>query len=227
MYDPNFSYAHYQYFEEPQKSHRSELEILMENFNASQTYSYPNYLQNYQSPYFEEPQETYNFNQTFPQPNSSYNYQTQYFEESPNPYKSDLEILMEDFNESCRMIERFGETQKETLTYFQDSEESQDFNFETSMEDSDEIITNSRLESMIEHFVETQTIQNEEARKQSLQNNETLSQLTIMVESLASHTISLETQISQLKQNHLGPLPEKDVDVETTIMKKLFGNLES
>ena len=165
MYNPNFSYAHYQYYEEPQESHRSNLEILMENFNASQTYSYPNYLQNYQSPYFEEPQETYNFNQTFPQPNSSYNYHAQYFEESPKPYKSDLEILMEDFNESCRMIQRFGETQKETLTYFQDSEESQDFNFETSIEDSDEMIINSRLESMIEHFIEAQTIQNEEARK--------------------------------------------------------------
>ena len=174
MNNPNFSYAHYQYYEEPQESHRSNLEILMENFNASQTYSYPNYLQNYQSPYFEEPQEIYNFNQNFPQPNSSYNYQTQYFEESPEPYKSDLEILMEDFNESCRMIQHFGETQNETLTYFQDSEESQDFNFETSMEDSDEMITNSRLESMIEHFVETQIVQNEEVRKQSLQNNETL-----------------------------------------------------
>src|ERR1051325_9046885 len=141
---------------------------------------------------------------------------------------------MENFNETSRMIERFGETQNETLTYFQDSEESQDFNFETSIEDSDEMITNSRLESMIEHFVEAQIIQNEaqiiqneEARKQSLQNNETLSQLIIMVESIASHTICLETQISQLEQNLLGPLPEEDVDVETTIMEKLFGNLES
>src|ERR1051325_6832676 len=191
MYNPNFSYAHYQYYEEPQESHRSNLEILMENFNASQTYSYPNYLQNYQSPYFEEPQETYNFNQNFPQPNSSYNYHTQYFEESPEPYKSDLEILMEDLYESCRMISRFGETQNETLTYLQDSEESQDFNFKTSIEDSDEMIINSRLESMIEHFIEAQiiqneaqTIQNEEVRKQSLQINETLSQLTIKVESL-------------------------------------------
>src|ERR1051325_2364223 len=193
MYNPNFSYAHYQYFEEPQESHRSDLEILMENFNASQTYSYPNYLQNYQSPYFEEPQETYNFNQTYPKPNSLYNHQTQYFEESPEPYKSDLEILMENFNETSRMIERFGETQKETLTYFQDSEESQDFNFETPIEDSYEMITNSRLESMIEHFLETQTIQNEEVRKQSIQNNETLSQLTTMVEALATHNIGLET----------------------------------
>src|ERR1051325_5009493 len=194
----------------------------MENFNASQTYSYPDYLQNYQSPYFEEPQETYNFNQTFPQPNSSYNYHAQYFEESPKPYKSDLEILMEDFNESCRMIQRFGETQKETLTYFQDSEESQDFNFETSIEDSDEMIINSRIESMIEHFIEAQTIQNE----QSLQINETLSQLTIKVESLASHSMFLETQISQLEQNLLGPLPEEDVDVETTIMRILLGDDE-
>src|ERR1051325_2909829 len=222
MYNPNFSYAHYQYFEEPQESHRSNLEILMENFNASQTYSYPNYFQNYQSPYFEEPQQTYNFNQTFPQPNSSYNCQTQYFEEAPEPYKFDLEILMEDFNESCRMISLFGETQKETLTYFQDSEESQDFNFETSIEDSDEMIINSRIESMIEHFIEAQTIQNE----QSLQINETLSQLTIKVESLASHSMFLETQISQLEQNLLGPLPEEDVDVETTIMRILLGDDE-
>src|ERR1043165_862555 len=189
MYNPNFSYAHYQYLEEPQESHKSDLEILMEDFNVSQTYSYPNYLQNYQSPHLEEPQETYNFNQTYPQPNFLYNHQTQYFEESPEPYKSDIEILMENFNETSRRIERFGETQKETLTYFQDSEESQDFNFETPIEDSDEMITNSRLESMIEHFVETQTIQNEEVRKQSLQNNVTLSQLTIMVESLATHNV--------------------------------------
>src|ERR1051325_3531600 len=222
MYNPNFSYAHYQYFEEPQESHRSNLEILMENFNASQTYSYPNYFQNYQSPYFEEPQQTYNFNQTFPQPNSSYNCQTQYFEEAPEPYKFDLEILMEDFNESCRMISLFGETQKETLTYFQDSEESQDCNFETSIEDSDEMIVNSRIESMIEHFIEAQTIQNE----QSLQMNETLSQLTIKIESLASHSMFLETQISQLEQNLLGPLPEEDMDVETTIMRILLGDDE-
>src|ERR1044072_6435947 len=122
MYNPNFSYAHYQYFEDPQESHRSNLEILMEDFNASQTYSYPNYLQNYQSPYYEEPQETYNFNQRFLQPSYLYNDRTQYFEDSPEPYKSNLEILMENFNESSRMISRFGETQNETLTYFQDSE---------------------------------------------------------------------------------------------------------
>src|ERR1044072_3704897 len=194
MNNPNFSYAHYQYYEEPQESHRSDLEILMEDFNASQTYSYPNYIQNYQSPYFEKPQATYNFNQTYPQPNPLYNYHTQYFEESPEPYKSDLERLMENLNETSRMIERFGETQKETLTHFQDSDESQDFNFETSMEDSDDMIINSKLESMIEHFVETQTIQNEEVRNQSLQNNETLSQLTIVVESLVTHSMTLETQ---------------------------------
>src|ERR1043165_9367646 len=165
MYNPNFSYAHYQYFEESQESHKFDLEILMEDFNASQTYSYPDYLQNYQSPYFEEPQETYNFKQTYPKPNPLYNCHTQYFEESPEPYKSDLKILMEKFNETSRMIERFGETQKETLTHFQESEESQDFHFETPMEDSDEMITNSRLESIIEHYIETQTVQNEEVRK--------------------------------------------------------------
>src|ERR1051325_7461258 len=156
MYHPSFFYTHYQYVEESQESHKSDLEILMEDFNASQTHSYPNYLHNYQFQHFEEPQETYNSNQTYPQSNFLYNCHAKYFEESPEPYKSDVEILMENFNETSRMIERFGETQKETLTHFQESEESQDLNLETSMEDSDEMLTNSRLESMIEHFIETQ-----------------------------------------------------------------------
>ena len=52
-----------------------------------------------------------------------------------------------------------------TLTHFEESEESHDFNFETSMEDSDATLIHSRLESMMEHFIETQIVQNEEFRK--------------------------------------------------------------
>ena len=40
-------------------------------------------------------------------------------------------------NEISMMTERFVETQNVTLTHFEESEESHDFNFETSMEDSD------------------------------------------------------------------------------------------
>src|SRR3954467_10352804 len=88
------------------------------------------------------------------------------------------------------------------------------------MEDPNETLTHSRLEAMMEHFVETQTIQNQEFIKQSLQNNETLRQLTTMVDSLATHNMTLETQISQLEQNLLGPFLEEHVDVETTISEK-------
>src|SRR3954467_14884266 len=88
------------------------------------------------------------------------------------------------------------------------------------MEDPDETLTHSRLEAMMENFVETQTVQNQEFIKQSLQNNETLKQLTIMVESLATHNMTLETQISQLEQNLLGTFLEEYVDVETTISEE-------
>src|SRR3954469_22615394 len=88
------------------------------------------------------------------------------------------------------------------------------------MEDPDETLTHSRLEAMMEHFVETQTVQNQEFIKQSLQNNETLRQLTTIVESLATHNVTLETQISQLEQNLLGTFLEEYVDVETTISEK-------
>ena len=43
------------------------------------------------------------------------------------------------------------------------------------MEDSDATLIHYRLESMMEHFLEAQTVQNEEFSKQILQNNEILS----------------------------------------------------
>ena len=65
---------------------------------------------------------------------------------------------MENFNEISMMTKRFVETQNASLTHFEESEESHDFNFETSMEDSNTMLIHSRLESLIEHFVETQTV---------------------------------------------------------------------
>jgi hypothetical protein len=145
---PYFLYDyHSQYFEEPQDSHKSDLEILMEDFNATLTYSHPNYLYNYQSQHFEEPQESHNFD------------------------------------------------------------------FETLMEDFDATLTHSRLESMIEHFVEIQNVQ-----------NETLRQLNNVVESLATHNMALETQISLFEQKPLGPFLEEHVDVVTTGSEKQIEN---
>src|SRR3954464_1047637 len=118
------------------------------------------------------------------------------------------------------MTKHFEEMQNATLAPFEESQESHNFNFEISMEDSDEMVTHSRLEAMMENFVETQIVQNQEFIKQSLQNNETLRQLTTMVESLATHNMTLETQISQLEQNLLGTFLEEYVDVETTISEK-------
>ncbi|KAK2382193.1 hypothetical protein QL285_069741 [Trifolium repens] len=139
MYHPDFLYDyHSQYFEEPQDSHKSDLEILMEDFNATLTYSHPGYLYNYQSQHFEEPQESYNFD------------------------------------------------------------------FETLMEDFDATLTHSRLEPMIEHFVEIQNIQ-----------IETLRQLNNVVESLETSSKALETQISLLAQTPLGPFPEKHANIVT------------
>ena len=92
------------------------------------------------------------------------------------------------------------------------------------MEDFNAMLTHSRLESMIEHFVETQTIQNEELRKQSLHNNETLRQINNMVESLVTHNMALETQISLLEQKPLGPLPWEHVDVVTTSSENQIEN---
>ena len=83
MYHPNFLYDyHSQYFEEPQYSHKSNLEILMRDFSTTLTHSHPNH----HSQYFEEPQESHN---------------------------SNLEALMEDFIETTinsrleSMMERF------------------------------------------------------------------------------------------------------------------------
>ena len=86
------------------------------------------------------------------------------------------------------------------------------------MEDFDATLTPSGIESMIENFVETHTMQNKEVTNQSLQNNETLRQLNDAVESLATHNMVLETQISLLEQKPLGPFLEEHVDV--VIVKK-------
>src|SRR4051812_20768591 len=188
------------YFEEPQESYNSILEALIEDSNATQTYHQPNFL---------------------------YDHHAQHFEESKDYPKSNLEIIMEEFIEAqtlsrveSMMTKHFEETENATLAPFEEPQESHNFNFETSMEDSDEMLTHSRLEAMMKHFVETQTVQNQEFIKQSLQNNETLRQLTTMVESLATHNMTLETQISQLEQNLLGTFLEKYVDVERTISEK-------
>ncbi|XP_050875098.1 uncharacterized protein LOC127078709 [Lathyrus oleraceus] len=65
----------------------------------------------------------------------------------------------------------------------------------------------------MERFVATQTLQNEEFRKQSLYTNGTLTQLNTVVESLVTQNEALETQISLLAQTHLGPFLEKHADV--------------
>ena len=235
MYHPNFFYhPHSQYFEESPESYKSDLEILLENFNASLPDSHPNYFFNHQSQHFEESQESHNSNLetfiedfnatlTYPQPNFLYDHHAQHFEESPESHKSDLEVLMENFTEISMMTERFGEMQNATLTHFEEPQESHNFNFEASMEDSDETLT--RLESMMEHFVETQTVQNDEFRKQSLQNSETLRQLTTVVESLATHNMDLETQISLLERRSLGLLLEEHVDVVTANSEEQIKNL--
>ena len=90
------------------------------------------------------------------------------------------------------------------------------------MEDFDATLTHSRLESTMEHFVETQTIHNEEVRKQSLDNNETLRQLNNAVESLVTHKEALEAQISMLSQTPLGPSLENIVDIVTLVIQKKF-----
>src|SRR4051812_48589401 len=228
---PNFLYDHHnQYFEESPESHKSDLEIIMEKFNETSMMT-RDFMetQNATLTYFEEPQESYNSNleaedfnatQTYHQPNFLYDHHAQHFEESKDYPKSNLEIIMEEFIEAQTlsrlepmMTRHFEEMQNATLAPFEESQESHNFNFETSMEDPDETLTHSRLEAMMEHFVETQTVHNQEFIKQSLQNNETLRQLTTMVESLATHNMTLETQISQLEQKSLGDLLEEYIDI--------------
>ncbi|XP_058759439.1 uncharacterized protein LOC131632725 [Vicia villosa] len=114
------------------------------------------------------------------------------------------------------MTECFVETQNAILTHFEEQQESHNFNFEASMEDSYEALTHSRLEYMMEHFVETQTVQNEDLRKQSLQINESLRQLITVVESLLTHNEAVASQISMLEQKYLGPFLEEHVDIVTT-----------
>src|SRR3954471_23439734 len=111
MYHPKFFYNPCsQYFEESPGSYKSDLKILLENFNASLPDSHPNYLSHYQSQNFEESQEFYNSKQTYPKPNFLYDHHKQYFKESPESHKSDLEIIMENFNETSMMTKHFVET---------------------------------------------------------------------------------------------------------------------
>src|SRR4051812_11143294 len=108
----------------------------------------------------------------------------------------DMNATLNRFRLETMMMERSVETQNATLTYFEEPQESHNFNFEASMEDFDEELTHSRLESMMEHVVEAQTVLNEEFSKQSIHFNETLRQMTTMVESLATQHMALEAQIS-------------------------------
>ena len=105
----------------------------MEDFNASLTHSYPNYL-NYQTKHFEELQEShksnlktlmedYNVILTYPQPNFLYNHHAQYFEESQESRNSNLDKLMEDLIVKLTrsmietmMTERFVETKCDANT---------------------------------------------------------------------------------------------------------------
>ena len=66
------------------------------------------------------------------------------------------------------VTERFVETQNAMQTHFEEPQESHNLNLAASMEDFDATLAHSRLESMIKHFVETQTVQNKEIRNQSL-----------------------------------------------------------
>ncbi|XP_050896363.1 uncharacterized protein LOC127103117 [Lathyrus oleraceus] len=92
------------------------------------------------------------------------------------------------------------------------------------MEDFIETPTHSRIDSMMEHFVATQTLQNEEFRKQSLHTNLTLTQLNTVVESLVTHNEALETRISLLAQTPLGPFLEKHEDVVTITSERSTEN---
>ncbi|KAK2413764.1 hypothetical protein QL285_036440 [Trifolium repens] len=76
----------------------------------------------------------------------------------------------------------------------------------------------------MERFVATQTLVNEDIRKQHLHNNETLRQLNIVVESLATSNKALETQISLLAQTPLGPFPQRHTDVVTTNSERQIEN---
>ena len=235
MYHPNFFYNFQpQYFEVPQESHKSDLEILLESFHASQIHSHPNYLPNYQSQYSEGSQESYTSNLTYSQPNFLYNHHAQYSEESYEPQYPVLNALMKDMDDRLHRsrletmkMKHFAETLKARQFHFEEPHEFDNFGLTTSMEDFEETLTHSRLESMVENFIETQTIQNEAIRNRSLQNDQTLRQLNNVVESLVTHNMAMETQISMFAQNPLGPFPEEHVDVEATVSEKQFESPES
>ncbi|XP_050893351.1 uncharacterized protein LOC127099527 [Lathyrus oleraceus] len=82
----------------------------------------------------------------------------------------------------------------------------------------------TQTHSMMECFVATQTLQNEEFRKQSLYTNETLRKLNTVVDSLVTHNEALETQISLLAHTPLEPFPEKHADIVTVTSEKSTKN---
>ena len=110
--------------------------------------------------------------------------------------------------------------------YFEEPQESHKSNLEILMENFIETQTLSRLEYTMRRFVATQTRQNAEFRNQSLHINENLRKLNTVVESLATSSEALETQISLLAQEPIGPSPKEHVDVVTTISEKQIENLE-
>src|SRR4051812_46963643 len=242
MYHPNFFYnSQQQYFEGYQESHKSNLEILLENFNASQTHSHPNYLSNYQSQHFEETQEFYNPNQTYPQPNFLYDHHNQYFEESPESHKSHLEIIMENFNETSLMTRRFVETQNATPTYFEEPQESYNSNLEALAEDFNATQTyhqpnflydhhaqhfeesqdyhKSNLEIIMEDFIEAQTLSRLESMMTKHFEETQNATLAPFEESQESHNFNFETSMEDsdemLTHSRLEAMMENFVETQT------------
>src|SRR4051812_37653939 len=240
MYHPNFFYnSQQQYFEESPGSYKSNLEILLENFNASQTHSHPNYLSNYQSQHFEETQEFYNPNQTYPQPNFLYDHDNQYFEESPESHKSDLETIMENFNETSMMTRRFMETQNATLTYFEEPQESYNSNLEAEdfnatqtyhqpnflydhhaqhFEESKDY-PKSNLEIIMEDFIEAQTLSRLESMMTKHFEETQNATLTPFEEPQESHNFNFETSMEDsdetLTHSRLEAMMEHFVETQT------------
>src|SRR3954470_12767528 len=255
MYHPNFFYnPHSQYFEESPGSYKSDLEILLENFNASQTHSHPNYLSNYQSQHFEETQEFYP-NQTYPQPNFLHNHHNQYFEESPESHKSDLETIMENFNETSMMTRRFMETQNATLTYFEEPQESYNSNLEVEdfnatqtyhqpnflydhhaqhFEESQDY-HKSNLEILMEEFIEAQNLSRVESMMTKHLEETQNATLAPFEESQESHNfnfeISMEDSDEMLTHSRLEAMMENFVETQTVqnqeFIKQSLQNIET
>lgn len=68
------------------------------------------------------------------------------------------------------------------------------------MEDFSETQTHSNLESMMESFVATKTLINEELRNKNLLTNDELKQFDTKVDNVITHSKMLETHISQISQ---------------------------